>query len=343
MKNTFYKTLKAGALVAAATVWSQGAFALGTAAGVDITNTARADFNIGPGGPGVITNSNPVTNTVDELINVDVTWIDAAPVTVTSGDVNRVTTFTVTNTGNGTENFDLTRLSTLGGDDFDPILSTPNSVFVDTNGDGDYDVGIDLPVTQTGALPADGVVRIFVLNNMPNGLNDGDLGDTQLTATAVTGSGAPGTTFAGAGDGGTINAVMGTNGGDDSANGTYIVSGVTVTLTKSAVITDPFGGNTAVPGSRIDYTIRVSIAGSGTAANLEITDPIPANTSYNLNSIRVDTTSGTAGAYVAMTDGPGDDIADFNNSNANSITVDLGNVSAVGAVDQYITFRVTIN
>ncbi|MCB1615506.1 MAG: hypothetical protein KDI30_05780 [Pseudomonadales bacterium] len=338
-----YKTLQTGAFVAATALWSQGAFALGTAAGTDIVNTAQATYNIGTGGPGTTTPSNPTTTTVNELIDVDVTWIDAAPVTVTSGDVNRVTKYTVTNIGNGNENFDLTSLSTLLGDDFDPVLSSPNNIYLDNPSGivGQYDV-TDTPVSQTGVLAPDDVVTIFILNDIPTGLNDADTGDTQLTATSVTGTGAPGSSLPNAGDGGTISAVFGNSGGDDADTGTYIISGVVVTLTKSAVVTDPFGGSEPVPGATIAYTIRVSVTGSGTAANLVIADPIPANTSYVLNSIRLDTTSGSGAAYVSQTDGGGDDASDYNNTNGNAVTVDLGNVTAA-AVDTFITFNVTIN
>ena len=326
--------LKLTALVAVMVAGAQGAYAAGTTAGTDITNTARADYNIGVGGPGTIVNSNTSTTTVDELLNVTVTWQDSAPITVASGNVNRVLTFLVTNTGNGSENFNLSRLDNLASDDFDPTASTPNSIFIDTNNDGDYDVGIDLPVSQSGVLAADGTARIFVLSDISGVHADGDTADSQLTAAAVTGTGAAGTVFAGAGDGGTIAAVVGATGADGTAIGTYIISGVTVTLNKVAVIADPFGGTQPVPGATITYTITAVFTGTGTAANLVITDPVPANTSYVANSLTFNA--------AAMTDGGGDDAGDFNNTNANSVTVDLGNVTAPIA-NQIVSFRVTIN
>jgi uncharacterized repeat protein (TIGR01451 family) len=327
---------KLAALVAASVLWTQGAHALGTAAGFDIQNTARADYNIGVGGPGAVVNSNTITTTVDELLNATVTWQDAAPVTVASGNVNKVTTYLLTNTGNGSENFNLSRLNTLAGDQFDPTSSSPNSIFLDTNGNGTYDVGVDLPATQSGVLAANGTKIIFLLSDISAGPHaDGDTANVQLTAAAVTGTGAPGTVFAGAGDGGVIAAVVGSTGGDGAAVGTYIISGAIVTMTKSAVIADPFGGTQAVPGATITYTITATVTGTGTAANLVVTDLVPAGTAYVVGSIKLNA--------VALTDGGGDDAGDYNNTNAGSVTVDLGNQTSPGATPQVVTFKALIN
>lgn len=321
--------------VAAALLWTQGAHALGTAAGFGIQNTARADYNIGVGGPGAVVNSNTITTTVDELLNVTVTWQDAAPVTVASGNVNRVTTFLVTNTGNGSENFNLSRLNALAGDNFDPTSSSPNSIFLDTNGNGTYDVGVDLPATQSGVLAANGTKTVFILSDISAGPHaDGDTANVQLSAAAVTGTGAPGTVFPGAGDGGVIAAVVGSTGADGSAIGTYIISGAVVGMTKSAVIVDPFGGNKAVPGATITYTITATVTGTGTAANLAITDLVPTGTDYVANSITLN--------GAPLTDGGGDDAGDYNNTNAGTVTVNLGNVTSPGATPQVVTFKALI-
>jgi len=326
--------LKVAALLATTALWGQGAMALGTAAATNITNTARADYNIGVGGPGTVVNSNTTTTTVDELLDVTVTWQDAAAITVAPGDVNRVLTFLVTNTGNGSEVFNLSRLDNMvGTDDFDPTPSLPNNIFIDTNGDGNYDVGIDQPVTNTGVLAANGSVTIFVLSDIVGAHADGETADAQLIATAATGTGAPGTAFPGLGDGGTIAAVVGTSGGDGNDNGTYIISGVVVTLAKSAVINDQFGGTQPIPGATITYTITATLTGTGTAANLVITDPVPADTDYETGSLSLN--------GGALTDGGGDDAGDYNNTNAGSVTVNLGNMPS-GSPVQTVVFRAKI-
>ena len=62
-------------------------------------------------------------------------------------------------------------------------------------------------------LAADAFINVFVVNDIPAGVVDGNIGRSRLTAEARTGTGAPGTTFAGAGVGGT-DAVVGTTGAD---------------------------------------------------------------------------------------------------------------------------------
>ena len=62
-------------------------------------------------------------------------------------------------------------------------------------------------------LNADAFVTVLVVNDIPAGAADGNVGFSRLTADARTGIGAPGTTFAGQGASGT-DAVVGTTGAD---------------------------------------------------------------------------------------------------------------------------------
>ena len=61
----------------------------------------------------------------------------------------------------------------------------------------------------------------------------------RLTVAARTGVGAPGTSFAGQGVGGTV-AVAGTSGGDGEATGEYLVAGIAVNAVKSQAVADQF-------------------------------------------------------------------------------------------------------
>ena len=54
-----------------------------------------------------------------------------------SGEVLR---FTISNAGNGSEAFALSTQAALGGDDFDPSVT---SLVLDSNGNGAYDAGVD--------------------------------------------------------------------------------------------------------------------------------------------------------------------------------------------------------
>lgn len=302
------------------------AFATGTRAGTVIDNTATATYD--QGGTPVEVDSNINSLTVDELLDTVVVWDDGADVPTTPGATGTPLTFTLTNTGNGEEAFVLSTISTLGGDDYDP---TSVSIVID-DGDGVYEPGIDV-VYVSGAgnpvLDPDQTITIFVVANTPGGLSDGDRGAIRLTAAAVTGTGAPGFTFPGQGEGGG-DAVVGTTGADSSDDGYYQVNAATVSLVKSATVADPFGGTNAVPGSIITYQIVANTSGSGSLPNLVINDAIPAGTTYRPGTITLGGTS--------LTDAADADAGAFAASN---VSVSLGTVA--GGQTRTVTFQVTIN
>ena len=316
-------------IVATASIgFSTPAQAVGTAAGDIISNTANATYN-DPGGNPVSVPSNQVDIKVDELLDVTVASADPGDIVVTPGSTNRVLSFTVTNTGNGSEAFRLTPTSTIGGDQFDP---TTTSIVLDTNGNGVYDAGVDTvytPGSNDPVLARDTSIRVFVLSSIPAGTNDLDRGIVELTAAATTGTGAPGTTFAGQGQGGG-NAVVGSTGADSSDRGRYIIQNATISFVKSASVADPFGGTTSVPGSIITYTLVATISGSGILTNSAVNDAIPARATYQIGSITLQ--------GAPLTDAADSDAGSFA---ANAIAVALGNLA--GGQTRIITFRVRIN
>ncbi|MBE9536833.1 MAG: hypothetical protein IMF07_06585, partial [Proteobacteria bacterium] len=203
------------------------ALAAGTPVGTDITNIATASYVIN--NATLTKSSAPVTVKVAEMIDVSVSWQDAANVAAIAGSIDQALNILVTNTGNGTETFDLSANSLLGTADFDPTLV---GIFFDTNGNGNYDAGTDqqyVAGTNDPTLAADGSVAIFLVNDIPGGEPDGNVGDSRLTATSQTGSGAAGTVLAGSGDGG-LDAVIGTSGGTSSVIASYVVSNTVVTV-----------------------------------------------------------------------------------------------------------------
>ncbi|MDZ4804535.1 MAG: hypothetical protein SGI90_06730 [Candidatus Eisenbacteria bacterium] len=305
--------------------------AAGTAACREIVNQATASWTIGITDFSV--SSNSVTTTVAEILDVVTTWQDASAVVVTSAATSQVLTFLVTNIGNGTDSYTLTPADNLGGDNFDPGFVR---LVLDSNTNGMYDAGVDQPYlagVDDPVLAADSSVVVFALNDVSAGLNDGDTGDFQLTATSRTGSGAPGTVIPGGGECGN-NAVVGNSGGESSAIGTYVKSDVVVGMTKSAQVSDPFGGTEPVPGATVTYTIQVTISGTGTANNLNIVDPIPANTTYETGSLTLNS--------AGLSDALDLDAGDVGGTAADTITVQMGNVAAGGGVHT-ITFTVTID
>ncbi len=308
--------------------FSSSANAAGTVAGTTISNTATATYT-DPGGNPQTANSNQIDITVDELLNVTVATADPGPVAVTPGAANQVLSFTVTNTGNGSEAFDLSTTTAIGGDQFDPATT---SIVIDTNNNGVYDAGVDTVYTAGSndlTLSPDESKRVFVLSTIPGGTVDLDRGDLDLTAIARTGTGAPGTIVAGQGQGGG-DAVVGTTGADGVDRGAYVVQTATMTFVKSASVLDPFGGSKSVPGSIVTYTLVATVSGTGTLGNLAIGDTVPANTTYQAGTI---TMQGSP-----MTDAPDADAGLFA---SNAVTVQLGSVA--GGQIRTVTFKVRID
>lgn len=324
-----FAAVRLGALLGTALVFAaavQPAQAAGTRAGTTISNTATATFDTG-GGPQNL-NSNTVDLRVDELLNVTVASNNPADVPTTPGATGQALSFTVTNTGNGIESFGLTSIANGGGDNYDPTVT---SIVID-DGDGVYEPGIDVVYvagTNDPSLNPDASVTIFVISTTPGTVADGDRGIIALVAAARTGTGAPGTSFAGQGEGGG-DAVVGATGADGQDDGAFVVAAATVALAKSAAIADPLGGNDPIPGAVITYTIVATVSGSGSVSGLAIADAIPANTTYVPGSI---TLGGTA-----QTDAVDADAGSFA---SNQVSVALGTVA--GGSTRTVTFQATIN
>ncbi len=307
-----------------ALLFTNTALAAGVPAGTLIENTASASYNTG--GPTQTVDSNKVTIKVDELLDVAVASQDAGAVPVAA---NAALSFSVTNTGNGPEAFKLTADPAVAGNDFD---ATINNLAIDTNNNGVYDVGIDTILANGGNSPLinpDIALTVFVLVTAPAGTTDGQTSKVNLLAEATTGTGAPGLTFAGAGFGGG-NAIVGSSGADDNALGSLLASIITVNLTKTATVVDPFGGSSSVPGAIITYQLVATVSGTGSVNGLLITDPIPVSTTYSPNTLKL------GGAPLT-------DLADTDAGQASAagISVNAGTVAAGST--RTVTFNVKVN
>ena len=306
--------------------------AAGTAAGTNIQNTAQVSYTIGSST--VTATSNTSSVTVAEIVDAVLT-IANPTATVSPAATGEELVFTLTNSGNGSEAFNLTALSAgVVGDDFDPTLAVP-AIYFDTDNSGDFSGG-DLaynPGVNDPLLAADASVRLILVNSIPNTAINGNRGRSQLTAAAASGTGAPGTSLGLVGTGG-VEAVAGTTGGDAVLFGEYLVADVQLTAVKSQTIVDPFGGGRALPRARINYQIVVTPSGTGTAAAAAFSDLIPANTTYVAGSLQLngavlsDTADGDAGAFVSAP--------------APQVRVTLGDLTG-GSAPQTIQFAVTIN
>lgn len=316
---------------ACAFVFARETCAVGTPAGTTVVNQAQVSFTIG--GTPATAQSNASTLLVGEVLDVNVT-LQGARVSVVAGETLRTLLFVVTNLGNGTEVMPLAVDNLIAGDDFDPQSSSP-AIFFDSDASGDLSAA-DIAYAAGGNDPnlaPDGAIALLLVNDIPAGVSDGQLGRSRLSARAATGTGAPGTTFAGLGTSGT-DAVAGASGAQANATGEYIVGDVQVALVKSATVTDPAGGAQPVPGARIDYQILVNVSGSGTARAFNIDDAIPANTTYLAGSLRLNGT--------ALTDAADADGGEFQAGAAPRVRIALGDLTpAAGA--RTVAFTVTIN
>ncbi len=303
----------------------------GTPAGTVIDNVARVDFEIA--GTPLSQNSNVSSITVQERVDVTVV-LQSPPVQVAANDTNRALLFTVTNTGNGTEVFQLAINSIIGGDDFDPLPSaTP--IYFDSDASGDFSVGDTAYVLGTNdpLLAADASVDVLLLNDIPAVVLDGQIGRSELTADSVTGTGVPGDVFPGQGDGGT-DAVLGTSGGTATDTGEYIVGDVQVNILKSVSILNKFGGLEPIPGATLTYTVTVEVTNTGTATNSVFNDLIPADTTYVPGSISLNA--------AGLTDVIDADAGELDTSGAATVVVRLGNLTQADGI-QTVVFQVTID
>lgn len=281
------------------------ALAAGTQAGTAITNQVTVNYQVG----GVSQTATTASDTfaVDRKVNLTVAEVGTTTTQVSPGETAAVTTFTVTNNSNTVLDFALAVAQQTGGagahsntDNFDV---TNVKIYIDTNGDGDYDAGTDLEVSYIDELAADASARIFVVSSVPLGQATGDVAAVTLTATGREGGTASSqgaalsetntgalnevdrmfvdTVFADA-----AGATDSLGDGAHSAKDDYTVLASALTVSKlSRVISDPVNGTTnpkAIPGATIEYCIVVANAsGSATASSVAISDPLPGTVTYS--------------------------------------------------------------
>lgn len=320
----------------------QLALAVGTPAGTLITNTATLSYNLaGVAQPDLV--SPPAVVRVDEVIHPVLTWQDGTPVAVNSPGVNAALTFLLTNGGNGSEAFALARVNgpaPIPTGNYTPLDGSVGSIFLESgaqpgfqpsgpNADTPY-----IPGSNDPLLAPDAGITLYVVSDTPLVAANAQ-GQVRLDVAALTpgvAGAAPGTGFAGLGQGGSV-AVAGPSRGQAQAIGSYIASGLGLLLTKGVdAVLDPAGGNVLMTGSVVTYRLTASLSGSGSALGLTITDPLPPELTYVPGSIAVD--------GVPKTDAADADNAQFISA-SRTLSVVLGDVAAPATV--VITFRATIN
>jgi len=331
LKRRIFRSLQSAAFAGVLLSSSGSALAAGTAVGTTIQNTATVDFTLG--GTPLTVSSNTTTIVVAERLDIVVT-LQSGQVLVSANDVNQALLFTVTNTGNGTEVILLSMDSVIAGDQFDPTPAVPE-IYFDTDGSGDLSPG-DVaynPGVNDPNLVADASVDILIVNDIPGAVVNGDIGRSELTAAAATGTGVPGTVYAGQGDGGT-DAVVGATGAEAAQVGEYLVSDILINVVKAQLVSDPFGGTEPIPGATISYTITVDVASVGVATASVLRDPIPNFSTFVPGSITLN--------GVPITDAIDADAGEFDTSAVPTVVVRLGDLTLADGI-QTVVFEVRID
>ena len=217
-------------------------YAAGTPAGTAITNFATGEYRDANGNELPNVTSNTVTTIVTQIAGVDISPASTSSNVVFSGSV----TFplVVTNTGNGTDSFDLSKVTVETGGGVNTA-----ELYYDANGNGVVDVD-ESTVIATSSLAADATYDIIVVVTNVSG-DDGSYCTTTLTATSQFNS------------------------------GVSVASSIISTLSSSVMDLSVVADNQSPkPGDIVTYTFTGINNGSATAKNVYVTCPIPTNTTY---------------------------------------------------------------
>jgi len=301
--------LKKGLLATAAL----GFFAAGAAsaqvtpAGDTVSNTFTLNYEVDGGEQPEITNSgDPTTFVVDRLIDLTVANI-GSPTPVATGQSNAVTTFTVTNDGNGIQDYVLDVVNGLGTEDFDPEDPAAPVVAEIT-----YELSSNPGVIETynaadlPQLGPDEFITVTVVQDIPTGEVDGNLGEIILLAETRTDAGDP--LDPADADGNDLDTeenifadAAGPDAGDNildgqhSATGVYVINDADVTGVKTVSIIAEDGDATgfdcatdaalganeySLPGACIEYVITVTNSDTRDATAIAVVDNLPSELTF---------------------------------------------------------------
>ena len=361
------RTVLAAAVLVASLAGVQTAFAAGTDAGVTIGNRATVNYTVGTT-PQTAIESSPTGNSnpgvgngantnfvVDRRIDFTVVETGGGFTTVAPGQVNAVTIFTVTNTSNAAEGFQLSAVN-VGGTVFGNNDSTDVGnirVFVDNPAGGGtagaYDPLVDTAI-HVNTLGEDLPVVVFVVSDVPGTALNGQFANVRLTARAAT-VGSNGATLetetAGADTAGE-DVVFGDAGRDatETADDQYAVQSAALTITKtSSIISDLFNGTgpnrKAIPGSVIEYVVSITNNGTAAATSVRLSDTLDATLAfatgqYNGGAADVQIDVGATTTYCLVEDG-----ADANGDGCNRAGQTL-NVNPVATITVAPTETATV-
>lgn len=337
----------------------------GTAAGTNINNTATVTYAIG--GTTQTSTSNEATFKVDRRVNLQVAEVGNAATTSAVGAIDQVTTFTVTNLTNGTQDFLLAvdqqdvSIPLVTSDDFNV---SGIRIYVD-NGDNVFDAATDTLTTFIDALPQDATRTVFVVANIPEteGIRNAIVSLQATVAvgdTAGAGAALVQTSLLAADTPGAVDIVFADDDGllDDLRNGqdrafdAYTIDTAAVAMLKtSRVISDPINllvTPKAIPGATVEYCLALTNAGPGVATNLVVSDLLPTTVTYVPNSLRVGGISLTGGCTLdglvtEDNDAIGADESDLYGGSFDGTTVRATLPTVAPLIALNVSFLVTVN
>ena len=258
-RKTAWKLLPATAVLMATgvTLSAYGA----TIAGTEIRNLATVSYEDSAGNS-FTAQSNEAIVTVAQVYSASINSTDTS-VAASPGQPVDIS-YTLENTGNGPDTYDLSAIDGIvGGDDIDADSIV---IFADLNNNGQADAGE--PAITDLTLTAGEIASIVVRAEVPSDALAGEELGVTLTAQAQEGTGSA--VAASVSD-------LTANQGPDGLDGTVeslitVTGGAVVGATKNAV------HNSAA--AQIDYTITIQNNGNADALNVVLQDAIPANTNF---------------------------------------------------------------
>jgi uncharacterized repeat protein (TIGR01451 family) len=301
-----------------AVMFPAGAWADGTAAGTQISNTATIEYVVGTT---TLTVEDSTTFLVDRMVDLTVSRTGEAYTTGIAGDTV-VLIFTVANTGNDTFDFALAAadLDSVA----DPYYGTDNLnlnedelanvvIYVDSDGAGTvadyvsaehtYDDTADTTAGSINDLNQDMMINVYMVCPVPDTAAEGAIAVMLLRATALDSNGDEMAKDSGEDVTDSVQTVFadadtdGDGAYDDAQDAQAVaidafqVQAPSLTVTKTSVVQeDSINGEDnpmAIPSARVRYTIVIANGGSSAASGLVVTDAIPENTCFYVGSITV--------------------------------------------------------